>query len=180
MTLKHIYDRHADFVWRMLRRQGVADQDLADATQEVFLAVHRNLSRFQNRSSLTTWLFTVCRSVARDHRRRVYHRYEVQEPGKLEGEIDLRADVQGAAESSERRLLLESILGELPPDQRNVFVLFEIEEMTGEEISQMLAAPLGTVYSRLALARKAFRQALARRQPIEQPRAPALRAGGRS
>jgi len=73
-------------------------------------------------------------------------------------------------------LLLESILGELAPEQRNVFVLFEIERMTGEEASQALAIPPGTVYSRLALARKAFRQALARREMREASRA--LRAGG--
>ena len=87
-------------------------------------------------------------------------------------------DVHGAAESSERLRVLESILGELALELRNVFVLFEIERMTGEEVSEALAIPLGTVYSRLALARKAFRQALGRREARDASRA--LRAGGHS
>src|SRR5437764_14163717 len=62
MTLEQIYDNEADFVWRMLRRLGVPERDLPDTLQEVFLAVHRNLPRFEWRCSLTTWLFTVCRS----------------------------------------------------------------------------------------------------------------------
>jgi len=177
MTLEQIYDQRADFVWRMLQRLGVPERDLPDTTQEVFLAVHRNLPRFEWRCSLTTWLFTVCRSTARDHRRRAHLQHEVQEDGSIDAEIDLRADVHGAAESNERLLVLESILSELVPEQRNVFVLFEIERMTGEEASQALAIPLGTVYSRLALARKAFRHALARRDTHEASRA--LRAGGR-
>lgn len=178
MTLEQIYDHEADFVWRMLRRLGVPERDLPDSLQEVFLAVHRNLPRFEWRCSLTTWLFTICRSVARDQRRRVHHQHEVQEEESIDAQIDLRADVHGAAESSERLRVLESILGELALEQRNVFVLFEIERMTGEEVSEALAIPLGTVYSRLALARKAFRQALARRETRDASRA--LRAGGHS
>jgi len=177
MTLEQIYDQEADFVWRMLHRLGVPERDLPDTLQEVFLSVHRNLAHFEWRCSLTTWLFTICRSIARDHRRRVHHRHEVQDDGEIETQVDLRSDVHGAAESNERLSVLESILGTLAPEQRNVFVLFEIERMTGQEASEALSIPLGTVYSRLALARKAFRQALSRREMSED--SPALRAAGK-
>jgi RNA polymerase sigma-70 factor (ECF subfamily) len=65
----------------------------------------------------------------------------------------------------------------MAPEQRNVFVLFEIERMTGQEASEALSIPLGTVYSRLTLARKTFRQALLRRELGEDSQA--LRAGGK-
>jgi RNA polymerase sigma-70 factor, ECF subfamily len=52
--------------------------------------------------------------------------------------------------------------------QRNVFILFEIETMTGEEIAEVLGIPLGTVYSRLSLARRSFRQALERHRAKER------------
>ena len=61
-------------------------------------------------------------------------------------------------------------------EQRNVFILFEIERLTGEEIAEMLIIPLGTVYSRLQLARAAFRQALTRSEARE--RFVSARAGG--
>src|SRR3954468_6264178 len=64
MTLEQIYDHEADFVWRMLGRVGAHEGELRATLQEGFLAVHRNLPRFEWRFSLTTWLFTVCRSVA--------------------------------------------------------------------------------------------------------------------
>jgi RNA polymerase sigma factor (sigma-70 family) len=70
MNLEQIYERHADFVWRTLRRLGVAEGDARDATHDAFLIVHAELARFEGRSSLNTWLFTICRSVARDFRRR--------------------------------------------------------------------------------------------------------------
>ncbi len=57
-----------------------------------------------------------------------------------------------------------------------MFILFELEKLTGEEIGELLAIPLGTVYSRLALARKSFQKALERDEA--RARFAAARAGG--
>lgn len=176
MTLEQIYERHADFVWRTLRRLGVSDEDARDATHDVFLVVHAHLARFEGRSSLSTWLFTICRTIARDFRRK--RRREPELHGGDHDEIDLRADVGRAVEQKQKLAELERILSLLPTPQRNVFILFEIEKMTGEELSEALGIPLGTVYSRLALARKAFREELERSAARE--RFVAARVGGRS
>jgi len=178
LTAQSIYDEYADFAWRTLRRMGVPEEDLADAMQDVFLTVHRTLGGFAGRSSVSTWLFTLCRSTARDRRLRAHRRYETRGEEAIAEEIDLRADVHRAAEHGERLLLLETILAEMPSDERNVFVLFEIEGMTGEEISQCLSIPLGTAYSRLAQARTVLRKALARRQQRDE--AASLSVGGNS
>ena len=167
MDLEAIYQRHADFVWRTVRRLGVDDAELGDAVQDVFLTVHTHLARFEGRSSLKTWLFTICRSVARERRRKQQVRRQTSSIPVEDG-IDLRADVARAAEHNERVLLLEQILTGMDVDQRNVFVLFELEKLTGEEISEALSIPLGTVYSRLQSARKAFRQVLTRNEAQEQ------------
>ena len=164
MTLEEIYEKHVDFVWRTLRRMGVPHGDLGDAVQSVFLTVHRSLSGFEGRSSITTWLFTVCRSVARERRNSSHLRHEVFDQIVLDTEVDLRADVAALVERREQVALLESLLDRLDVDQRNVLVLFELESLSGEEIGEALSIPLGTVYSRLWAARKAFRQALARHE----------------
>lgn len=177
MTLEEIYGRYADFVWRTLRRQGVPPDDAHDAIQEVFLAVHRTLDGFEGRSSLPTWLFTICRSVARDRRQRAHRRFEVARSDLLEGGVDRRADGAARVEHNDRLSLLETILAGMETELRDVFVLFEIEDMTGEEISQALTVPLGTVYSRLQLARKTFKHGVARHEAAD---APAARAGGRA
>ena len=177
MTVEDIYGQHADFAWRCLRRMGVPPEDLADAMQDVFLTVHRTLSGFMGRSSVSTWVFTICRSVARDRRMRAFRRYEVVASHELPDQVDLRADPEAHAEHNQRLQTLETILAGLDTDLRNVFVLFEIEAMTGDEISEALGIPPGTVYSRLAVARTAFRQGLARVQAGNQ--AVELSAGGK-
>jgi RNA polymerase sigma-70 factor, ECF subfamily len=176
MTLRDIYECHADFVWRTLLRLGVTQEELGDAVQDVFVITHQHLAQFEGRSSLTTWLFTICRSVARERRRKVRHDRERLSDVDVDETIDLRADVVRAAEQSQELQLLETIMNGIDVEQRNVFVLFELEKMTGEEISTSLEIPLGTVYSRLKLARQAFRQALARHEARE--RFGAERAGG--
>jgi RNA polymerase sigma-70 factor (ECF subfamily) len=150
--------------------------DVADAMQDAFLVVHEQLPHFEGRSALNTWLFTICRSVA-TRRRRQYRRERDNATDISDDEIiDLRADVGRAAEHSQNLALLDGILQSLDANQRTVFILFELEKMSGEDISQALNIPLGTVYSRLQLARNGFRQALARHEA--QARFGSLRAGG--
>src|SRR5687768_12337360 len=60
----------------VLRGRGVAERDLPDAEQDVFLVVHRKLGEFEGRSSLGTWLHRIARNVASEHRRRAHRRYE--------------------------------------------------------------------------------------------------------
>jgi RNA polymerase sigma-70 factor (ECF subfamily) len=177
MNLERIYELHAVFVFRSLRRLGVPDHDAGDALQEVFLTVHRTLSAFEGRCSMATWLFTICRSVARDRRRRAYRRYEVVAGPLVDAEPDLRSDLSMRLEHRQKLAELDTILDTMEEEQRLVFVLFEIESLTGEEISEALGIPLGTAYSRLRLARATFRAAIARRRAAE--RTPLLRVGGK-
>jgi RNA polymerase sigma-70 factor (ECF subfamily) len=176
--LEAIYARHADFVWRTLLRMGVSHDDVADAVQDVFLTVHQQLGAFEARCALSTWLFTLCRTVATRRRRQYRRERENVTDDGTDEIIDLRADVGRAAEHNQDLLLLESILASLDPNQRNVFILFELEKMSGEDIGRALGIPLGTVYSRLQLARSTFRQALARHE--SKARFTSLRAGGHS
>ena len=177
MTLERIYEQHADFVFRNLRRLGVPSDDLADAMQEVFLSVHRALPKFEGRSSVATWLFTICRSVARDRRQRAHRRYEVADAARLDLEPAAGPDLAHAIEQREKLVLLDRLLENLDEEQRLVFVLFELESMTGSEIAEALAIPSGTVFSRLRLARVAFRAALARHLALEDR--PLLRVGSK-
>ena len=181
MNLEQAYEQHADFVWRTLRRLGVVEAEARDATHDVFLIVHAQLAHFEGRSSLNTWLFTICRSVARDFRRRQRLGQQLTADAELDDEIDLRADVGRAVEHHQQLAELERVLSTLSTEQRNVFILFEIEKMTGEELTDALGIPLGTVYSRLALARKAFREELERARARERfgaERARAARSAG--
>jgi RNA polymerase sigma-70 factor, ECF subfamily len=160
MTFRDLYQKHIAFVWRSLRRLGLDDATAKDASQEVFLVVHRRLPEFVSNPKITAWLFQICLYIARDHRRRAYVRYEVLDDSVVEVCVDPSADVAERAERQESVAFLEAALARLNLDQRAVFILFEFEGMTGDEIAETLGIPLGTVYSRLRLGRSAFRKAL--------------------
>ncbi len=163
-SFKEVYDDNFRFVWRSLRRLGVPESDVADAVQDVFLVVHRRLSEFEGRSKVTTWLYGICYRVARDRRRLAHVRRRADDDGLMDERPDDSADVAATAERNQGLALLETILDEMPIEQRAVFTLFELDAMGGEAIADVLEIPVGTVYSRLRIAREAFRRSLSRMQ----------------
>ena len=167
LSATQVHERHGEFVWRTLHRMGVRPPHVEDVYQEVFLVVHRKLRSFTGQSALTTWLYEVCFRVAAGYRRRAHFRREqlVSDWSELE-------QLSSTSSSPERQLVaarqakqLERILDELPLEYRVVFVMFELEGMSSEQIAESVGAPLGTVYSRLYRARKRFARALAKLGP---------------
>src|SRR3954469_17470883 len=67
---QEVFVQHGRFVWRTLRYLGVAEADLEDVCQEVFLVVHRRLPEFEGRSSIRTWVYGIALRVASDYRKR--------------------------------------------------------------------------------------------------------------
>ncbi len=162
-TFRAMYDAHVDFVWRNLRRLGVAEADTEDRTQEVFVVAHRRFAEFVDRGhGPRAWLFQIVLRVASDARR--HHRRHPEIP---DGGVSLdRASVepQQTEVIARREALsrLDAALASIDLGRRAVLVLHEIEEMTAREIAQVLAIPLNTVYSRLRVGRIELEQALAR------------------
>ena len=177
MTFAEVYDQHFEFVWRSLRRLGVPERDASDAAQEVFLVVHRKLDEFEERSKITTWLFGICLRVASNLRRLQRSRAH-DDDGHIAEAPDHRADVGAEAERRQELALLESILDEMPLEQRAVFTMFELDAMTGTEIAGLLGIPIGTVYSRLRAAREAFQEILGRRKARDRFRATTIAVHG--
>jgi RNA polymerase sigma-70 factor (ECF subfamily) len=182
MDFRAFYDEHLAFVWRTLFRLGVAKADLPDAVQEVFLVAYRKLPEFEGRSKLSTWLFGISYRVASDRRQRAHARWEIGDGDAVLASRDQQPGPEELAERREKVALLDEILGELRPEQREVFVMFELEEMSGKEIATIVDAPLKTVFSRLRLARESFAAAMARRRSMDSAAAttssPALASRG--
>jgi RNA polymerase sigma-70 factor (ECF subfamily) len=148
------YEQHFRFAWGVLRRLGARDDELLDLLQEVFLVAYRKLPDFEGRSRTTTWLFSICHNVFRAARRGKHHRLNSQDEGVLES-------LPATHDAAEELLWARQLLLELPEEQRVVFLLFELEGMSGDEIAEALGIPAGTVRSRLRLARESFRRAVA-------------------
>jgi RNA polymerase sigma-70 factor, ECF subfamily len=172
---RQVYDTHFRFAWRALRRLGVREADLMDMTQNVFVVVHRKLSGFEGRSDLTTWLFGICRRVAIDYRRSARIRREVPADARQIASLSGPEPAADAPDKAHLAALAETLLDRLPEKLRVVFVLFELDEMSGDQIAALLDIPVGTVRSRLRLAREAFQREAARLQRASTARSEALR-----
>ena len=160
-----VFAELAPFAWRALRRLGVADADVDDVCQEVFLVVHRRLAAFEARSSLRTWVYGICLRAASEYRRRPHRRREEAtssppDPGVAPGQEE-------AIDRWRALAALDAALDTLDDEKRAVFVLYEIEQVPMQEVAEAAGCPLQTAYSRLHAARKkveaAMRQALAER-----------------
>jgi RNA polymerase sigma-70 factor (ECF subfamily) len=154
-----LYETHFDFVWRSLKRLGVAESALDDAVQDVFVVAFRRLGDFEGRSSLRTWIFGIALRIAKDYRRK-----ERRKGGWLPLPSSLASrerDPQGQREDAELLEFIDRFLESLDDAQRVVFIMAELEQMPADEIAQTTGAKLNTVYSRLRLARERFRRAVA-------------------
>lgn len=158
------FEAHTPFVWRSLARLGVAERDLEDVCQEVFMVVLSKLATFEGRSSLRTWIYGICRGVAANHRNRAMHAREVPAQDTIDLATDGASDDAAfrALAARESRELLHVLLARLPEEQREVLVLYEIEELTMREIAEALECSPNTAFSRLYAARAAVAAALKR------------------
>ncbi len=152
-----VYEDYFSFVWRSLLRMGVSSANVDDATQDVFLVVHRRLPDFEGRSSLKTWIFSVARRVAFEFRRRE-RRDEAQGPVPVTL-LDGRSCPERRAESARAAEFLNTFLASLDDGKRAVFILMDLEQMTAPETAEALGINVNTVYSRLRVVRSAFREA---------------------
>jgi RNA polymerase sigma-70 factor, ECF subfamily len=111
-------------------------------------------------SRISTWLFEICVRVAHAQRRTDRDHLADVPIEEIGGAHYQACDL---IEHKQQMQVLDVLLDELPMEQRCVFVLYELEEMTGEQIAELLDLPIGTVWSRLRLARQAFRVSIHRR-----------------
>jgi len=158
--LRAVVDAHFDFIWRLLRRMGLATADADDETQHVFMIAMEKFDRVAPGSE-RTFLYGIALRVLANARRKRHRRREdaldsvppARDPGELP---------DGALESARTRAELDTLLAELPDELRRVLVLTTLEELSMAEVALLEGIPSGTVASRLRRARALFREKLER------------------
>jgi RNA polymerase sigma-70 factor (ECF subfamily) len=149
--------------------------DAADTTQEVFLKVFRGMKHFHGGSTLKTWIYRIALHEAAN-RRRWWFRHKAQETSIEPVESDGAGGGEGAMQVAltdhadspfdtvahrEVQRRVDDALRRVPEPYRTTLVLRDLEEMSYEEIAEVLEISLGTVKSRLTRGREALKQRLA-------------------
>jgi RNA polymerase sigma-70 factor, ECF subfamily len=149
--------------------------DAADTTQDVFLKVFRGMKHFHGGSSLKTWIYRIALHEAAN-RRRWWFRHKAREtsiePAESEGfrtcENEMQVALTDHADSPfdsvahhEVQHRVEEELRKVQEPYRTALILRDLEEMSYEEIAEVLEISLGTVKSRLTRGRDALRLRLA-------------------
>ncbi|MGF1467787.1 MAG: RNA polymerase sigma factor [Sandaracinaceae bacterium] len=156
-----------NFILRSVRRRERADELL----QETFLRVIQRSHDFKGQSKLSTWLYTIARNLCIDHgRKMVFRRHRsLDAPGAAgteEGPTLLErtaaptagTDREAIAEDLKRRIA--QAVEELPEDQREVFLLRQIQGMPFKEVAEVVGVPVNTVKSRMRYALERLQRAL--------------------
>ncbi|KIG19612.1 hypothetical protein DB30_00121 [Enhygromyxa salina] len=149
--LAGIYREHFSFVWRCLVHLGVRESDLDDVAQDVFVMAARRLAdRKELNISVKAWLFGIASRCAKSHHRQLIRRQ--RKAHALDNAQD--SNVHEPRSRYDARALLLSMLDELEHEQREIYILDEIEGVTVNEAAEALHVNVNTLNSRLRVARR--------------------------
>ena len=165
---RQIVTTNLDFIWRCLRRMGVRSGDVDDAAQQVFLVVASKLDSVAVGSE-RAFLFATASRVAANARRSVHRRDEAHHQMVQTESIDDPSQEE-LTDQLRARALMDRVLAEMPDELREVFVLFELEELPVADVAEVLGIPIGTVGSRLRRARQDFHDRVRRIKAMSQHR----------
>jgi RNA polymerase sigma-70 factor (ECF subfamily) len=122
-----------------------------DVTQEVFIKIWRAFSSYDGRASLSTWIYTITRNASLSALRTQRSHASLSDPDRM-AEVDSIGETSGAEAHVDAASLLKMV-DQLPEKQRQVVLLFYMQEQSHEEVASMLAMPTGTVKTLLHRAR---------------------------
>lgn len=145
------------------------EHDARDVSQEVWVKVWSELSNFRGDAKFTTWVHPIAVRKSLDHlrkRRRWFDRFlpfasadeDTPPEAVVVAEPSTDATARDEAEGGEQREELRRALDSLPPKQRAVLILREVQGLSYEAIARATDLPIGTVMSRLYHARRLLAQ----------------------
>ena len=166
---EELIERYEQQLYGMIYRLLGNSTDAADVVQEVFLKVFRTISGFREQSSLRTWIYRIAVNEAHNHKRWFARHCRREVSMEVEGAdrqspLDLTADPGRSpfeqALDGETRILIERALARINPIFRTAVVLRDIQNLSYEEIAEILQVSLGTVKSRILRGRESLRREL--------------------
>ena len=163
-AFRELYEHNFRFVYRIVARLAGPEGDVDDLVQEVFSIAGQKLPEFEGRAKETTWLYRIAANVVSAERRK-RRRQRILGLRWLKP-LPEEALVDGPdrdVEKNDARDLVHEVLAGMSEKKRTVFILFELEGLSGQEIAEIVDCPLDTMWTRLFHARRDFKKKLAER-----------------
>ena len=156
---RELYDEHVDRVYRLCYRMA-GDEDLArEFTQETFVRAFQRLEQFRGDAKLSTWLYSITKSVVLNGLRKV-KRIRTREVD-MEETPALPVEPRKSRAEPDLKQRLHAAIDRLPDIYRMVFVMHDVEGYTHAEIGSSLEVATGTSKARLHRARQMLQEELA-------------------
>jgi RNA polymerase sigma-70 factor, ECF subfamily len=167
LDLSQIYRAHVQDVGRWAERMAGPGFDVPDMVSEVFEIVQRRLPSFRGDSSLKTWLWGITEKVVRHRRRKDRLRHWLSRSTK---DVARHLPAPGPSqherlEEQERHARVYHVLDHLSERDRQILILFELEELSGAEIAALLGISVNNVWLRMHRARARFLKAFQECEP---------------
>lgn len=142
-------DRLLNFIYRFLNDIDKAE----DLVQDTFLKVYTHKHAYQEIAKFSTWLYTIAGNLARTELRKLKRRktFSISDLSYDDRQYDIPLidDPEDTVESNNFSKNFRNALGQLPPDFKTMIILRDIQELSYEDISRIVAVPIGTVKSRI-------------------------------
>lgn len=165
-AFRWLISRYQARIFSFVRRMLPDASEAEDVTQEVFVKAYRSIRSYDGRAAFTTWLFKIASNLCVDRARRRKRRGDSLSLDSAARQAllmpaDSTWDPQQLAVASEMREALEAAIAAMSEKLKPVLLLHDLEGMDYQQIADTLGIPLGTVKSRLFLARGHLQSALA-------------------
>ncbi|RJP59328.1 MAG: sigma-70 family RNA polymerase sigma factor [Candidatus Auribacter fodinae] len=137
--------------------------DARDVAQDVFVKAYKSVDKFRGDSKLYTWLYRITVNMAIDYMRKKQKKAKVEYNDEVKISDDNpavpvdRINPSKTVQNKELRTKLQEAIEQLPEEQKSTFVLREMQDMSYQEIADVMNCSVGTVMSRLFYARKKVR-----------------------
>jgi RNA polymerase sigma-70 factor (ECF subfamily) len=152
-----LVNRYKDRLFNVLYRMLSSEDEANDLLQETFLRVWQHKMSYDFRFAFSTWIYTIALNLARNELRR---RKKIKFLDIFDFADKLTAKEEKKDTSANLKTLLESEMKRLPEKYKTAFLLRDVDNLSYEEIAQVLGVPLGTVKSRVNRARAILRTRL--------------------
>ncbi|MDD3180973.1 MAG: sigma-70 family RNA polymerase sigma factor [Opitutaceae bacterium] len=162
--------RYWDRIYAMVNQLLRNSQDAEEVTQDTFIRAHRGLTNFRGESAFSTWLYQIATNLARNRywywwRRKRDKSISFDQPVSQENETTFSEMIPADQETPEDATVTQEFVHRvaecmemLNEKHREILILRNVQNLSYEEIAEILGISVGTVKSRIARARESLRE----------------------